>query len=50
MTRLDPRICTFALAGALLAAPALAHAATWSDTFIGYRYGDRKSTRLNSSH
>ena len=39
MTRLDPRICTFALAGALLAAPALAHAATWSDTFIGYRYG-----------
>jgi nucleoside-specific outer membrane channel protein Tsx len=39
MTRLDPRISTFALAGALLAAPALAHAATWSDTFIGYRYG-----------
>lgn len=39
MTRLSTRIKTLAVAGALLAVPALAQAATWSDTFIGYRYG-----------
>lgn len=39
MTRLDTRIKTLAVAGALLAVPAVSQAATWSDTFIGYRYG-----------
>lgn len=39
MTRLSTRFKTLALAGALLAAPAVSQAATWSDTFIGYRYG-----------
>ena len=39
MTRLSTRIKTLAVAGALLAAPAVSQAATWSDTFIGYRYG-----------
>lgn len=39
MTRLNTRIKTLAVAGALLAVPAVSQAATWSDTFIGYRYG-----------
>ena len=39
MTRLSTRIKTLAVAGALLAAPAVSQAETWSDTFIGYRYG-----------
>lgn len=39
MTRLSTRIKTLAVAGALLAVPAVSQAATWSDTFIGYRYG-----------
>ena len=39
MTRLSTRIKTLAVAGALLAAPAVSQAVTWSDTFIGYRYG-----------
>ena len=39
MTRLSTRIQTLAAAGALLAMPAAGQAATWSDTFVGYRYG-----------
>lgn len=39
MTRLSTRIKPLALAGALLAVPAVSQAATWSDTFVGYRYG-----------
>ena len=33
------RIAPLALACALVAAPAASQAATWSDTFVGYRYG-----------
>mgnify|MGYP001190369420 CR=1 FL=1 len=39
MTRLSTRIKPLAPAGALLAVPAVSQAATWSDTFVGYRYG-----------
>ena len=49
MTRLNTRIKTLAVAGALLAVPAVSQAATWSDTFIGYRYGTdfREPTNRN---
>ncbi|ENO83913.1 hypothetical protein [Thauera linaloolentis] len=39
MTTISPRCKQLALTCACAALPSLAQAATWSDTFIGYRYG-----------
>ena len=39
MTLARPRCKTIALSCALVAMPVFAQAATWSDTFVGYRYG-----------
>lgn len=39
MIKRHPRGKTLAIVCAFAALPAVAQAATWSDTFIGYRYG-----------